>query len=390
MKAALSREEESFAEEARTWLNEHLVGEFAAHRGAGGPADDDAWDVRIGWERELAAGGWLGISWPAEYGGRGGTVRQEIIFALEAARLNPPYRASVQGLELLGPMLLGFGSHAQKCRFLPRILAVDESWAQGFSEPGAGSDLAAVRTRARLDGAQWILDGQKIWTSIGARADWLYVLARSESADPAGQRHRGLSMLLVPVAQDGVTITPIRNLCGTAEFCATFLDGARTDADLVVGAPGDGWRVTLGALGTERGVSLAVQQLRFVHEVERLAQVLGSGLPVGPVVRLRLADAWASAKVAQWQALRLVELAMTEGSASHLPSAAKVFASAFHQRLGSLTLDSLGAAGQLVGPGYELDELQRTSLAALAESIYGGTTQIQLNLLAERALGLPR
>ena len=208
MKLALGREEESFADEARTWLNEHLVGEFAQCRGVGGPADDDAWDVRIAWEQELAAGGWVGISWPTRYGGRGGTVRQEVIFALEAARLNPPYRASVQGLELLGPMLLAFGSEAQKRRFLPRILAVEESWAQGFSEPGAGSDIAAVRTRARLDGGQWILDGQKIWTSIGARADWLYVLARS---DPASERHRGLSMLLVPVAQDGVTIQPIRN-----------------------------------------------------------------------------------------------------------------------------------------------------------------------------------
>ena len=387
MKFALSREEQSYADQARTWLNEHLVGEFAQCRGVGGPADDDAWDVRIAWERELAAGGWLGISWPAEYGGRGGTLRQEIIFALEAARLNPPYRASVQGLELLGPMLLAFGSEVQKRRFLPRILAVEESWAQGFSEPGAGSDLAAVRTRARLDGGQWILDGQKIWTSIGARADWLYVLARS---DPASERHRGLSMLLVPVAQDGVTIQPIRNLCGSSEFCQTFLDEARTDADLVVGAPGDGWRVTLGALGTERGLSLAAHQMRFVHQVERLAQDLGGRPAAEPVLRCQLADAWASAKVAHWQALRLLEQAMAGGPESHLPSAAKVSASRFHQRLSVLALDGLGAAGQLVGPGYGLDEVQRATLAALAESIYGGTTQIQLNILAERALGLPR
>jgi len=387
VKFALSREEQSYADQARTWLNEHLVGEFAQCRGVGGPADDDAWDVRIAWERELAAGGWLGISWPAEYGGRGGTLRQEIIFALEAARLNPPYRASVQGLELLGPMLLAFGSEVQKRRFLPRILAVEESWAQGFSEPGAGSDLAAVRTRARLDGGQWILDGQKIWTSIGARADWLYVLARS---DPASERHRGLSMLLVPVAQDGVTIQPIRNLCGSSEFCQTFLDEARTDADLVVGAPGDGWRVTLGALGTERGLSLAAHQMRFVHQVERLAQDLGGRPAAEPVLRRQLADAWASAKVAHWQALRLLEQAMAGGPESHLPSAAKVSASRFHQRLSVLALDGLGAAGQLVGPGYGLDEVQRATLAALAESIYGGTTQIQLNILAERALGLPR
>ena len=357
-----------------------------------GPADDDAWDVRIAWERELAAGGWLGISWPAEYGGRGGTLRQEIIFALEAARLNPPYRASVQGLELLGPMLLAFGSAAQKRRFLPRILAVEESWAQGFSEPGAGSDIAAVRTRARLDGGQWILDGQKFWTSIGARADWLYVLARS---DPASERHRGLSMLLVPVAQDGVTIQPIRNLCGSSEFCQTFLDRARTDADLVVGEPeAMAVRVTLGALGTERGVEPGVPADALCScRWSGWPRALGDALVTGPVLRRQLADVWAYAKVAQWQALRLMEHAMADGPVGHLPSAAKVFASSFHQRPGrpGLPMPSTAAAWRAAGgTGARARRAAvRTSLAALAESIYGGTTQIQLNILAERALGLP-
>ena len=197
-------------------------------------------------------------------------------------------------------------------------------------------------------------------------------------------------MLLVPTAQDGVSIRPIRNLCGTGDFCETFLDAARTDADLVVGAPGDGWRVTLGALGTERGLSLAAHQMRFVHQVERLAQDLGGRRAAEPVLRRQLADAWASAKVAHWQARRLLEQAMAGGPESHLPSTAKVFATCFHQRLSVLALDGLGPTGQLVGPGYGLDEVQRAALAALAESIYGGTTQIQLNILAERTLGLPR
>jgi alkylation response protein AidB-like acyl-CoA dehydrogenase len=388
MQLALSRADQVFADEARNWLNEHLVGEFARHRGAGGVADDEYWDVRLAWERELASGGWLGISWPAAYGGRGGTPRQEAIFALESARVNPPFRASVQGLELVGPMLLAFGSEEQKRRFLPPILAVEEFWAQGFSEPGAGSDIANVQTRANLVGDEWVLDGQKVWTTTGTRAQWLYVLARSE---PNSVRHHGLSMFLVPVDQPGVDIRPIRNLCGRGEFCETFLDSAKTSTELVVGAPGEGWRVTMGALGNERGLGLIAQHMGFLDEVEALARLLDvDARPAAPALRARLVEAWVSAKVVHWNAERLVDSVFRGADAGMFPSASKVFASSFHQRLGSLSLDILDARGQVVGEGYELSDIQGTSLACLAESVYGGTTQIQLNLLGERALGLPR
>jgi alkylation response protein AidB-like acyl-CoA dehydrogenase len=391
---SLSRADRDFADEARTWLAEHLTGDFARHGGVGGPADDEAWDVRVAWDRELAAGRWLGLSWPAEYGGRGLSLRHEVIFALECARVSPPYRASVQGLELLGPMLLARGSDEQKRRFLPPILRVKEFWGQGFSEPGAGSDLASLTTRAWLEqgdgegaanaGGEWVLDGQKTWTTTGNRADWLYVLARTQAGSV---RHHGLTMLLVPARQPGVDIRPIRNLSGAAEFCETFLRGARTAADLAVGEPGGGWGVAMAALGTERGTSLVAQQMGFSREVARLTAALG--VPP-PAVRHRLVDAWIGARIARWQVLRLMETILRDGDPGLRPSISKVHAAAFHQRLGALALDLLDAAGQVTGPGYELGEMQRTALACLAESIYGGTTEIQMNLIAERALGLPK
>ena len=177
----IAPDEADFPRRGPQWLSEHLVGEFAAHRGVGSPTDDTAWEVRIAWEKELSAGGWLGLTWPREYGGRGATLAQEIVFENEYARAAAPARVNTQALELLGPMLLEFGTEEQKRRFLPRILSVDDIWGQGFSEPGAGSDIAAVSCRARLDGDQWVIDGQKVWTTFGHQADWLYVVCRTAS-----------------------------------------------------------------------------------------------------------------------------------------------------------------------------------------------------------------
>ena len=195
-------EHAAFTDEVRTWLDEHLVGEFAEYRGVGSPTDDSHWDLRIAWEKELSAGHWLGLTWPKEYGGRGASLIEEIIFEYEYARAAAPARVNQQALELLGPTLLEYGTHEQKSRFIPAILSVDEVWGQGFSEPTAGSDLASVSTKARLSDGQWVIDGQKVWTTFGDRADWLYVLCRT---DPdASLRHRGLTLLLVPVDQPGV------------------------------------------------------------------------------------------------------------------------------------------------------------------------------------------
>ncbi|RAV02843.1 acyl-CoA dehydrogenase family protein [Mycolicibacter senuensis] len=378
-----------FRDEVRTWFAEHLVGEFAEHRGVGFSWDDAAWDVRVAWEKELSAGGWLCLGWPKQYGGRDASVDEQLVFHLEYARANPPYRAASQGEDLFGPTLLAYGTEAQKQRFLPKIVAVEEFWGQGFSEPGAGSDLAGLRTKAVLDGDEWVIDGQKVWTSVGTRADWMYVLCRT---DPAAPRHRGISMILVPVDQPGVEVRPIRNIVGGAEFCEVFFNGARTSADLVVGEVNSGWNVAMGALGTERGTTLLAEHLRIAREVdEMIGAARDSGLEHSAVMRADLARAWTDAKIMEWNGLRLMStLKGGGGDPAAQASMNKVFASESHIRMGELAMLAQGARSELVGACYELDRLQQIFLTSRAESIYGGTTQIQFNVLAERTLGLPR
>lgn len=389
MDLSLSPDLQAFRDEVRSWFADHLVGEFAAHAGVGGPTDDTGWDVRLRWDRELAAGGWLCPGWPKQYGGRGASVDEQLVFQLEYARANPPARATSSGLDLLGPTLLAFGSEPIKDRFLPRIADASEFWGQGFSEPGAGSDLAGIRTKAVRDGDEWVLDGQKIWMSGGARAHWLYVLCRT---DPQAPRHRGLSMLLIKADTPGVDIRPIRNMTGGSEFCEVFFTNARTPADLVVGDPNRGWEVAMGALGTERGTTLLAEQLTTVREVSDLIETARGGGQTGdPVLRGRLAQAWLECKVMQWNSLRLMTTIKQDPvAATTQASISKVYASGSHQRLGELAMAVIGAPSELVTDSYELSTPQETFLGSRAESIYGGTTQVQLNILAERSLGLPR
>ncbi|MET7772583.1 acyl-CoA dehydrogenase family protein [Nocardia sp. NPDC005366] len=382
-----------FRDEVRTWLDEHLVGEFARYRGVGSPTDDTAWDVRVAWEKELSAGGWLGLTWPGEYGGRGASAVQEIIFEYEYATAAAPARVGTQALELLGPSLLAFGTEEQKARFLPPILAVEEMWGQGFSEPGAGSDLASVSTRAILDGDEWVIDGQKVWTTFGHHADWLYVLCRT---DPdRSLRHRGLTMLLVPVDQPGVRISPIRNIAGSAEFSECFFDGARTGADMVLGEVDGGWRVVMGTLAMERGSALMPMQLAMQREVD---EVIGTARRLGstgdPRVRQRLADAYIAAQVMGATNLRVLS-SIIEGapeSTGAAATASKLYAATAHQLLGELAMDLRCEEAMVTADtGHDgLDREQKTFLLSRAETIYGGTAEIQRNIIAERVLGLPR
>jgi alkylation response protein AidB-like acyl-CoA dehydrogenase len=377
--------DEEFRAEVRAWLEEHLSGEFAELRGLGGPGrEHEAHDERLAWDRHLARHGWTCLGWPEEHGGRGLPLFQQVIFHEEYARADAPARVNHLGEELLGPTLIAFGTPEQQRRFLPRIVAVEELWCQGYSEPGAGSDLANVSTRARLDSDHWVLDGQKVWTSLAHVADWCFVVARTE---PGSKRHAGLSYLLVPMDQEGVEVRPIVQLTGTSEFNEVFFTGARTDASMVVGEPGQGWRVAMGTLGFERGVSTIGQQVGFQRELDTLIKVAQTnGAYDDPVIHDRLARAQVDLEVIRLNALRT----LSSEQAPQQASISKLLWAGWHRTLGELAMLVRGQQSLTTGPDYDLDEWQRMFLFTRSDTIYGGSDEIQRNVLAERVLGLPR
>jgi alkylation response protein AidB-like acyl-CoA dehydrogenase len=381
-------EDETFRKEIRSWLSDHVVGEFAALGGRGGSGDETfGFEVRLEWEKVLAADGWTGIGWPVEHGGRDASIAHQVIFHEEYVRAKAPGRVSVLGEGLLGPTLIQYGTAEQQARFLPPILAGTELWCQGYSEPDAGSDLANVQTRAQLEGEEWVVTGQKVWTSLAHQADWCFVVCRTE---PGSERHHGLSYLLVPMDQPGVEVRPITQLTRTSEFNEVFFDGARTGADHVVGEVGQGWKVALATLAFERGVGLLGHQLSFRRELDHLVAVAkDNGRAGDPVIRQRLARSYAELEILRFNTLR--SLSGYDGPvAPPEASVIKLYWSTWHRQLGELALDIRGPAG-LVAEGfpYELDEFQRTFLFSRAETIYGGSNEIQKNIIGERVLGLP-
>jgi alkylation response protein AidB-like acyl-CoA dehydrogenase len=387
--------DEAFRAEVRAWLEENLNGEYAELRGLGGPGrEHEAHDERLAWDRHLARHGWTCLGWPEEHGGRGLPLFQQVIFHEEYARADAPARVNHLGEELLGPTLIALGTPEQQRRFLPRIVAVEELWCQGYSEPGAGSDLANVSTKARLDAnsdgqSHWVLDGQKVWTSLAHVADWCFVVARTE---PGSKRHAGLSYLLVPMDQEGVEVRPIIQLTGTSEFNEVFFTGARTDASMVVGEPGQGWRVAMATLGFERGVSTIGQQVGFQRELDALVEVARTnGAYDDPVVRDRMARAQVDLEVIRLNALRTLSTSSGAGDqASQQASIAKLLWAGWHRNLGELAMLVRGQESLTTGPDYDLDEWQRMYLFTRSDTIYGGSDEIQRNVLAERVLGLPR
>jgi alkylation response protein AidB-like acyl-CoA dehydrogenase len=378
-----------FREELRDWLSDHLVGEFKAAGGVGGPADDEEWELRAAWEKELAAGRWLNVSWPEVYGGRGGTFSQELIFHIEHAAAEAPYWVGVQGRDLFGPTLLEFGSRDLQERFLPPIANCQEMWGQGFSEPEAGSDLAGLRTRAERDGDQWVVNGQKIWTTFGAHADWLYVLCRT---NPDAPRTKGISMILVPAHQPGVEVRTIRNMAGGREFCEVFFTDARAAAGHVVGEVDGGWRVVMGALGNERGGATVLPfQASFRREMGRLfALARDDGRAGDAVLRQRLAGAWGGLRILEMLNDRLFGAVLAGGSPGPESSIGKLYWSGWHRQFGELMVDVLGARATVGEPGDRLHPMVRSFLNSRAETIYGGAAEIQRNIIGERVLGLPK
>lgn len=369
----------------RAWLGQQLSGRFAHLRGC--VRQNDQIEALRAWEREMGAAGLSCIGWPLEHGGRGASIAEQIVFAEEYARAKAPPRLGHIGVELLGPTLMAFGAEDQQRRFLPPIARGEAIWCQGYSEPGAGSDLASVRTRARLEGGRWIIDGHKIWTSMGMVADWIFILARTE---PGSRGSAGLCFLLAPLDQPGIGRKPIRQMTGDAEFAEIFFDGAEAAAADIVGAPGAGWAVAMGLLGFERGVSTLVQQMHFTTELEALVSVArANGRASDPRLRQRLADAWIGLQIMRFNALRM----LSDGGNEHVTEAAltyKLYWSRWHRDLGDLAMDVLGLPGEIGAEGYRFNDLTQMHLMSRADTIYAGSSQIQRNIIAERALGLPR
>ena len=382
-----SQADETFRTEVRAWLADALSGEFATLRGSGGPGrEHEAFEERLAWHRHLAAAGWTCLSWPVEHGGRAATIAQQVIFHEEYARANAPRSVNHLGEELLGPTLIAFGTPEQQARFLPKIKAVEELWCQGYSEPGAGSDLAAVSTSARLVDGEWSVTGQKVWTSLAHVADWCFVVARTE---PGSSRHHGLSYLLVPMKQPGVEVRPIVQLTGTAEFNEVFFDDARTAESMVVGAVGDGWRVAMGTLGFERGISTLANQVGFRRELDAVVELAKqTGGYDDPIVRDKLTRFRVRLDVMRAHAERTLA-GVTSGAPGTEASVAKLLWAHWHRDLGELAMEVAGARSMLEGP-EGLDEWQRMFLFTRADTIYGGSDEVQRNIIAERTLGLPR
>ena len=393
MKLSFSAEDEQFREEVAAWLNANLTGEFAKLKYRGGPGDEHTYPKeRQQWEKKLAEGGWTCVGWPKEYGGRGCSIEQQVIFFEEYARAGAPGRVGHIGEGLTGLTLIAFGTEQQKQKYLPGIVAGTELWCQGYSEPGAGSDLANVKTKARFDEARgkWILDGQKVWTSLAHESDYCFVIART---DPDSVAHKGLGFFLVKMDQPGIEVRPIEQITGTSEFNEVFFDGAECDAEDIVGAPGDGWKVAMGLLGFERGVSTLGQQMQFQNEFDQVvALARENGAGQDPAIRQRIARAHTELKIMRYNAMRM--LSGQSGSDGSLQKEAliyKLFWATWHRSLGELAMDVMGPECEILEAGpYELSRLQSMYLFVRSDTIYGGTNQIQRNIIAERGLGMPK
>ena len=389
-------EEQQFRAELRAWLADALP------RGWGEsvfePQDEDERAMfRLAWERKLHVGGWSGINWPKDYGGRGATLIERTIFAEEMARARAPEGINIIGHNLVATTLLRHGTEAQKQRFLPKIMASEEVWCQGFSEPGAGSDLASVRTRAELRGDRFLVNGQKIWTSFAQYSHWCFALVRT---DPQAPKHKGLSFLLIDMKSPGISIRPLRQISGENEFNETFFDDVEVPAENIVGEINGGWKIAMTTLAFERGPEDALgRQVRFKQELDKLLLTLAD-LPRGkgkaiddPALRLRLAKSIAEVEIMRLNAVRSCSKYMSGDDRGSDASMIKLYWSHAAQRLYETALDALGPIAPLAGGDPAAaggGRFQLSWLQSRAFSIYSGSSEIQRNIIGERVLGLPR
>ncbi|MCL6440424.1 acyl-CoA dehydrogenase family protein [Thermoleophilum album] len=376
MDLTLSPSEQKFRDELRAWLE-------ANHPGPEPEDPDEAFEYRRRWQRKLHEGGWAGVSWPREYGGRGATVIEQAIYSEEMVRAKAPQPANILGLLMGGPVVIHHGTEEQKRRFLEPILSGEEIWCQGFSEPEAGSDLASLKTRAVRDGDEWVITGQKVWTTYAHKAKWCMLLART---DPDAPKHQGLTYFIMDMEQDAVQVRPLRQITGEAEFNELFIEGARVPDENVVGGVGNGWAVAITTLMHERsglGAAAAAGVRLMLDDLVALARE--RGVADDPLVRDRIAQLKIEVealRLTSWRGLSRIQRHGVPGPEGSLP---KWQWSEISQRLTELAIELRGEDG----PVWDSPWVYRF-LRARANSIEGGTTEILKNIVAERVLGLPK
>jgi alkylation response protein AidB-like acyl-CoA dehydrogenase len=378
----LSSAEEAFRDELRSWLADNHPGEEPT-------GDEAAFDFRRSWQRKLNDAGWAGLSWPKDYGGRGATLIEQAIFNEETARAGTPTVANVLGLAMGGPTVIAHGTEEQKRRYLPPILSAEEIWCQGFSEPESGSDLASLKTRAVRDGNEWVVTGQKVWTTFAHHAKWCMLVART---DPEAPKHKGLTYFLMDVEQDAVQVRPLVQITGEAEFNELFIEEARIPHENIVGGEGNGWAVAITTLMHERatlafGLQVSVRiALRQLLEHARESRAMdGQVASEDPIIRQRIAQLLIESEVLRLNAYRSLSATMRSGVPGPEGSLGKWHWSEVNQALTELAMDIAGPRAVTAE-----DEWTYRFLRARANSIEGGTTEILKNIVAERVLGLPR
>jgi len=388
MDLRLSEEHLRFRDEARAWLAENVKRPWRDEVRDPKATDDGLIEIRRAWQKKLNDAGYLGLDWPKEWGGRGLGAVEKTLLEAELARADAPPIVNFLGIGLLGPALIHHGTEEQRRRFLPPMLSAEEIWCQGFSEPGSGSDLASLKTAARIEGDEFVLNGQKVWTTFGPWAHWIFVLARTD----AKNRYGGISFILVKLDTPGVTVRPLRQITGESEFGEVFFEDARVPRSHLVGEIGEGWKIAMTVLAYERGAVALAYSSRYGRDIERLARSCEEIGRSGPSVREKLARLVVENEVMRSNGIRMLANLADGKIPGPEASMEKLFWSEFDKRFRETALDLLGPGGQLLrsSPDARGDvDWAREFLWSRAETIFSGSSEIQKNILAKRALGLP-
>jgi len=383
--------QEAFRKEVRAWLEANLPDDLRGRSFASSRADREEVAKLRAWQKTMAEAGYVGLDWPREFGGRGASIVEMVILYQEMARAESPQLVNRGGVSMLGPTLMKYGTPTQQRRFIPKIRTAEELWCQGFSEPNAGSDLANLQTRAVRDGDHYVVNGQKVWTSMGHVADWGFFLVRT---DPGAAKHKGISFLLIDMKTPGITVRPLRQMTGEAEFNETFLDNVRVPVENLVGKENEGWAVAITTLAYERDLLTFIRHISLRNALHRLVKLVRErGRAADPVLRQKIAALWIGEQVLQLNAYRSLTRILRGGQPGPEGSTSKLFWSQIDQELAQTATEILGPASQ-VAPGspWAPDEGQWEFYALLAQAsgIRAGTTEILRNILGERVLGLPK